>query len=79
MTSVNNTNRNAAIEALRFFSILQIAVWHFGKYFMNAGFLGVEFFLSLPAFFNIKMPLSPLRPVSLFILSTRHESFILNI
>ncbi|CCX47678.1 predicted acyltransferase [Bacteroides sp. CAG:927] len=62
MTSVNNTNRNAAIEALRFFSILQIAVWHLGKYFMNAGFLGVEFFFIIAGVFQYKNATKPTAP-----------------
>lgn len=53
MTPVNN-NRNAAIEALRFFSILQIAIWHLGGYFLEAGFLGVEFYFILAGFFLYK-------------------------
>lgn len=55
MTLVDkNTNRNTAIEALRFFSILQIAIWHLGGYFINAGFLGVEFYFILAGFFLYK-------------------------
>lgn len=60
MTFVDkNTNRNAAIEALRFFSILQIAIWHLGGYFINAGFLGVEFYFILAGFFLYKNATKP--------------------
>ena len=42
--------RFASIEALRFFFILQICIWHFGSS-MTAGFLGVEFFFILAGVF----------------------------
>lgn len=62
MTSVNNTNRNTAIEALRFFSILQIAIWHLGGFFINAGFLGVEFYFILAGVFLYKNATKPTAP-----------------
>lgn len=58
MTLVDK-NRNTAIEALRFFSILQIAIWHLDWSFINAGFLGVEFYFILAGFFLYKNATKP--------------------
>lgn len=48
-----NTQRNTAIEGLRFIFMIQICVWHyFGPFgFMKAGFLGVEFYFILAGYF----------------------------
>ena len=63
MTSVTkSTNRNTAIEALRFFSIMQIAIWHLDWSFINAGFLGVEFYFILAGVFLYKNATKPNAP-----------------
>ena len=57
-----SVNRNAAVEALRFFSIVQIAVGHLSGSFIAASFLGVEFYFILAGFFLYRNAVKPSAP-----------------
>lgn len=58
----NTTQRNTAIEALRFLSVFQICLWHMSYPVTEAGFLGVEFFFILSGFFMYKSAINPESP-----------------
>lgn len=53
---MKKSTRNTAIEALRFFFMLQICLWHYNSCgnFMKAGYLGVEFYFLLTGIFIYK-------------------------
>lgn len=51
--------RNSTVEALRFFTIIQICLWHMSYPVTAAGFLGVEFFFILAGIFIYKVAIKP--------------------
>lgn len=56
------SNRNIAIEALRFLMIMQICFWHYHGSGLAAGYLGVEFFFILSGVFTYKLSGKPDAP-----------------
>lgn len=47
-----------SIEALRFFSIIQLAIWHIDNSIIKAGFVGAEFYFILAGLFLYKNSIS---------------------